>query len=101
MDEERRSLLDAGRIEYIAAIKQSVERHWRRPSGTTKGLKVVVRVSQALGGVVTGVDIQRSSGSAGFDESIRRAVLEASPLPTPEEPSLFHRSIVIMFHAED
>ena len=100
LEEERRSLLEAGRIEYIAQIKDKIERNWLRPPGTASGLKCVVRVSQLPGGDVVQVDIQTGSGNVAFDRSVEEAVLRSTPLPVPKDPSLFDRTIVITFEPE-
>ena len=100
LEKERRSLLEAGRIEYIAQIKDKIERNWLRPPGTASGLKCVVRVSQLPGGDVVQVDIQTGSGNVAFDRSVEEAVLRSSPLPVPKDPSLFDRDIVITFEPE-
>ena len=100
LEEERRSLLEAGRIEYIAQIKDKIERNWLRPPGTASGLKCVVRVSQLPGGDVVQVDIQTGSGNVAFDRSVEEAVLRSTPLPVPKDPSLFDRNIVITFEPE-
>ena len=92
--------LDAEEIEYIAQIKRKIERNWLRPPGTAVGLKCVVRVSQIPGGEVVQAEIQSSSGSVAFDRSVEEAVLRASPLPVPNDPSLFDRNIVITFEPE-
>ena len=93
-------MLDAGRMEYIAQIKAKIERNWLRPPGTALGLKCVVRVSQIPGGEVVQAEIETSSGNIAFDRSVEDAVLRSSPLPTPKDPSLFDRNIVIKFEPE-
>ena len=100
LEKERLALLDAGRMEYIAQIKARIERNWLRPPGTELGLKCVVRVSQIPGGEVVQAEIQTSSGNVAFDRSVEDAVLRSSPLPTPKDPSLFDRNIVIKFEPE-
>ena len=100
LKKERLALLDAGRIEYVAQIKDKIERNWLRPPGTASGLKCVVRVSQIPGGEVVQAMIQESSGNIAFDRSVEEAVLRSSPLPVPKDPSLFDRNIVITFEPE-
>ena len=100
LDKERLALLDAGRMEYIAQIKDKIERNWLRPPGTALGLECIVRVSQIPGGEVVQAEIQTSSGDVAFDRSVEEAVLRSSPLPVPEDPSLFDRHIVIIFEPE-
>ena len=100
LDKERLALLDAGRMEYIAQIKDKIERNWLRPPGTALGLKCVVRVSQIPGGEVVQAEILTGSGDVAFDRSVEEAVLRSSPLPVPKDPSLFDRHIVITFEPE-
>ena len=97
LEQEHLALLDAGRVEYIAQIKDKIERNWLRPPGTALGLKCVVRVSQIPGGEVVQAEIRTSSGNVAFDRSVEEAVLSSSPLPVPKDPSLFDRHIVITF----
>ena len=99
LEKERRALLDA-RMEYIAQINDKIERNWIRPTEPVNGLKCVVRLSQFPGGKVVQVEIQTSSGNAAYDQSVRDAVLRASPLPVPKDPSLFDRNILIVFAPE-
>ena len=93
-------MLDAGRMEYIAQIKDKIERNWLRPPGTAAELKCIVRVSQIPGGEVVQAEIMESSGNIAFDRSVEEAVLRSSPLPVPKDPSLFDRHIVITFEPE-
>ena len=100
LDKERLAVLDAGRIEYIAQIKNKIERNWLRSPGTAAGLKCIVRLSQIPGGEVVQAEIRESSGNIAFDRSVEEAVLRSSPLPVPKDPSLFDRNIVITFELE-
>ena len=97
LEKERVALLEAGREEYIRQIKDKIERNWLRPPSTGQRLKCVVRVWQIPGGEVVMVEIQTSSGNDTFDRSVEEAVLRASPLPVPKDPSLFNRQIVMTF----
>jgi colicin import membrane protein len=42
-----------------------------------------------------------SSGSAAYDEAVMRAILKASPLPKPDTPALFQRSLELRFRPQD
>ena len=100
LEKEHLALLDAGRMEYIAQIKDKIERNWLQPPGTAVGLSCLVRVSQIPGGEVVQAEIRESSGNIAFDRSVEEAVLRSSPLPVPKDPSLFDRHIVIAFEPE-
>ena len=86
LDDTHARLLGAGRPEYIAQIKDKIERNWLRPPGIASGLKCAVRVSQIPGGEVVRAETQTSSGNSAFDRSVEEAVLRSSPLPVPKDP---------------
>ena len=44
---------------------------------------------------------RKSSGHAGYDEAVERAIMKSSPLPQPEERSLFQRQLELKFHPQD
>jgi colicin import membrane protein len=75
--------------QYIPYIQQRVNDNWIRPPGSPQGLVCVVRVQLIPGGTVAGATVTRSSGDPVFDRSVETAVLKASPLPLPPDPSLF------------
>jgi colicin import membrane protein len=52
-------------------------------------------------GEVLSVQRRRSSGHAGYDEAVERAILKSSPLPKPEPASLFQRRLELKFRPQD
>ena len=44
------------------------------------------------------VEIAESSGDLAFDQSVEQAVLAASPLPLPRDPTVFDRGLVFLFN---
>ena len=94
-------MLGAGGREYHDQIRNKVRRNWLRPPGAEIGLECIVLVSQIPGGEVVKAEILTSSGNVAFDRSVEEAVLRASPLPEPKDPSLFDRDIQIIFRGED
>ncbi len=89
--------------KYEALIKQKVERSWARPSSAQKGLECSVRVRLVQSGEVMSAQVVRSSGNDIFDRSVENAVHKASPLPLPEDKSLFDhfRELEFKFKPED
>lgn len=83
--------------QYVAMIKQQVERRWNRPLSTLEGLECEVRVAQTPTGVVLSVQLGRCNGDAAVRQSIETAVHRASPLPPPPDPRLFERNLVFIF----
>jgi colicin import membrane protein len=88
---------------YRALIKQKVERGWARPPSAEKGLECLVRVRLIQSGEVIQAKVVQSSGNAAFDRSVENAVYKASPLPLPDDKSLFSefREIEFIFKPED
>jgi colicin import membrane protein len=82
---------------YMFAIQQAVERNWVRPANAEVGLECVVNVRQLPGGEVVDVSIGRCNGDQTIKQSIRSAVYKASPLPQPHDPSVFDRSLKLIF----
>jgi colicin import membrane protein len=100
MDEEegRMAVANSGLLnQYVAMIQQHVIRHWNRPPSAKPGLECEVRVTQAPGGTVLGVQLGKCNGDAAVQQSIQNAVERSSPLPPPPDPRLFERTLVLVF----
>ncbi len=54
-------------------------------------------VTQLPSGEVLEVQLKRSSGNPGLDAAIERAIRKSSPLPKPDDPSLFRRVLDIKY----
>ncbi len=89
--------------KYRALIKQKVERNWARPPGAEKNLECPVRVRLIQSGEVIQAKVVRSSGNPAFDRSVENAVYKASPLPLPDDKSLFSefRELEFIFKPEE
>ena len=57
-------------------------------------------MTQVPGGTVTDVRVGECNGDAAGVESIKLAVLKASPLPAPPDPSLFQRMLHLEFNPD-
>jgi colicin import membrane protein len=100
-EEALRLATESGALaDYVGMISQKVTRNWIRPAGAPEGLECVVSVTQIPGGQVTGVQIGSCNGDAAVRRSIEAAVLKASPLPLPDNPALFDRSLRFTFKPE-
>ena len=87
--------------EYIALIKQRVERNWVKPSGSASAIECEVYVSQIPGGEVVGVKTGRCNADPAVIRSVEAAVYKSSPLPVPSNPRLFERNLRFMFKPQD
>lgn len=83
--------------QYVAMVRQHVERRWTRPLSAMTGLECEVRVAQTPAGVVLSVQVGRCNGDAAVKQSIETAVLRSSPLPPPPDPRMFERNLVFVF----
>ncbi len=70
------------------------------PPGAVAGVECVVNVRQLPGGEVVGASIGQCNGDDAVKRSIEAAVFKASPLPEPEDPTLFDRNLRITFKPE-
>jgi len=50
---------------------------------------------------VLAVRLRKSSGFKSYDEALERAILKSSPLPKPDRPELFERSLELKFRPLD
>jgi colicin import membrane protein len=58
-------------------------------------------VTQVPGGEVVGVRVGECNGDESVRASIEAAVLKASPLPEPPDPSLFERNLRLEFKPDE
>ena len=89
---------DTSRWAY--AIQQQITRNFIRPASAPEKLDCNVNVKQLPGGQVVNVDIGRCNGDAAVQRAIEAAVRKASPLPLPDNPSIFERDLTIIFRPE-
>jgi colicin import membrane protein len=101
-EDELLAAADSGALaEYVALIRQKVERNWVRPPGAAAGLECELYVTQIPGGQVTGVRIGNCPADDAVRRSIEAAVLRASPLPMPANQALFERNLRFVFKPEE
>ena len=94
---QQNSRLQTLRAQYIKLIEQQVERKWLPPANMTEGWYCEVMVQQNILGDVTNVQMIKCNGSEAFKSTVERAVMKASPLPSPPDPQVFEKKIQIRF----
>jgi colicin import membrane protein len=98
----RASAQSSGQTDrYAAEIAARIERAWNRPPTAKPGLRCTVQVTQVPGGVVTAAQVGECNGDEAVRQSIVSAVLRASPLPAPPDPSLFERKLTLVFAPDE
>ena len=97
-EQERLDAMNAGALaRYEYALRQKIERNWVQPASSVPGLSCVLSVRQLPGGEVVSVVIESCNGDEAVRRSVEAAVYKASPLPEPEDPSLFERNLRFIF----
>lgn len=74
--------------DYFHRLEESVRSSWVLPGALVRDaakLVVELRIVIEKDGRVSGERIERGSGNPYFDDSVRRAIRKASPLPVPPE----------------
>ena len=100
-EEARYSAVDAGlQFAYITKIKQKIQRSWSPPA-VTGNPKCEVLVRQLRDGTVANIERVDCGGAEPLERSLRAAINRASPLPLPDEASLFDPNLRIVFDPED
>jgi len=99
---EQAAAAESELARYEGLIRQKVERNWQRPVSWSRGMECIVRVRLVPTGVVISATVIRSSGNLAFDRSVENAVQKASPLPLPEDKTLFEhfRELELRFRPE-
>jgi colicin import membrane protein len=101
-DEETRlaALSADDKSRWAYAIRNQITRNFIKPLSAPEDLECIVNVKQLPGGQVVNVDIGRCNGDAAVRRAIEAAVNKASPLPSPDNPSVFERDLTIIFRPE-
>jgi colicin import membrane protein len=89
--EQRASANKRGVATYIDKVKGKIRGNIVLPPNIQGNPAAVIEITQLPTGEVLGVKFKRSSGNPALDAAIERAILRSSPLPKPDDPSLFQR----------
>jgi colicin import membrane protein len=82
---------------YMNKIRVKVRGNIFLPPAVSGNPEAVFLVNQASDGTVLDVQRKKSSGNAALDEAIEKAIYKSSPLPLPENPAIFNRSLELKF----
>jgi len=95
--EQRAAAGKKGLQDYAARIRQKVKGNISLPPNIQGNPEAIFEVNQLPTGEVLDVKLKRSSGNPSLDAAIERAILKSSPLPKPDDPSLFKRDLEIKY----
>ncbi len=86
---------------YAGRIKAKIRGNIVLPPDLKGNPEAIFDVVQLPTGEVLSVKLRKSSGHAGYDLAVERAVLKSSPLPRPDRPELFQRALELRFRPLD
>ncbi|MBK5095684.1 MAG: cell envelope integrity protein TolA [Deltaproteobacteria bacterium] len=75
-------------LAYFRKLDEKIRSNWNVPAltaGERENLMVRIRIVIEQDGRVSQVRMEKTSGNTYFDDSVRRAINKASPLPVPPE----------------
>jgi colicin import membrane protein len=88
--------------EWVARIRSRVKsRMGLLPPNLTGNPEAIFSVVLLPSGDVLDVRKRKSSGHAGYDDMVERAIRNATPLPKPDDPRVFQRELELKFRPQD
>jgi colicin import membrane protein len=87
--------------DYIRRIQAKIRGNVIVPPDLQGNPEAVFDVVQLPTGEIIDVQLSKSSGMRAYDEAVQRAILKSSPLPRPDTPDMFRRSITLRFRPLD
>jgi colicin import membrane protein len=95
--EQRASANKKGAADYTNKIRVRIRSNITLPPSIQGNPEAVFEVNQLPTREILSVKLKRSSGNLALDEAIERAIRKSSPLPAPDDPSLFQRDLTIKY----
>ena len=83
--------------DYIGKIRGKIKGNIVLPPDLKGNPEAVFDVVQLPSGEILSAKLKKSSGHAGYDAAVERAILKSSPLPKPEWGDLFNRELELRF----
>ena len=100
-DAQARAQQNAQRDKADADWKRSIQAKVRGnvivPPDIAGNPEAIFEVVQLPTGEIIDVQLRKSSGVRAYDDAVSRAILKSSPLPRPERPDIFQRSLTFRF----
>ena len=87
--------------DYIRRIQAKIRGNVTLPPDLGGNPEAIFDLVQLPTGEIIDVQLVKSSGVRAYDEAVQRAILKSSPLPRPDAPDMFRRSITLKFRPLD
>ena len=92
------SARNKGLADYMSKVRGKIRGNIVVPPGISGNPELVFLVTQLPSGEVLSVKLKASSGNATLDNAVERAILKSSPLPKPDDPSLYEHDLILPIH---
>lgn len=86
---------------WVDKIRAKIRANIVLPPDLKGNPEAIFDVVQLPTGEVLSAKLRKSSGHPGYDAAVERAILKSSPLPRPDRPELFQRSLELRFRPLD
>jgi len=86
---------------YIRSIQAKIKGNVLVPPDIAGNPEAIFDVVQLPTGEIIDATLRKSSGMRAYDEAVHRAIIKSSPLPRPETPDLWQRSLTLKFRPLD
>jgi len=87
--------------DWIRNVQAKIRGNVTVPPDMTGNPEAIFEVVQLPTGEIIDAKLTKSSGVRAYDDAVQRAILKSSPLPRPERPDLFQRSLTLKFRPTD
>lgn len=91
------SARNKAKADYEGRIRGKIKGNIVLPPDLKGNPEAVFDVVQLPSGEILSAKLKKSSGHAGYDTAVERAILKASPLPKPEASDFFSRELELKF----
>ncbi len=87
--------------DYKRRIQAKIKGYVIVPPEIAGNPEAIFDVVQLPTGEIIDVQLKKSSGNRAYDEAVQRAIIKSSPLPRPDSPDMFQRSLSLKFRPLD
>ena len=101
MRREAAALTSKAKDAWIGAIVRKIKPNVQAQPNIPGNPEAVFDVTLLPNGELLAVRLRKSSGYKSYDDALERAILKSSPLPKPDRPELFERSLELKFRPLD
>ncbi len=84
-EETEKTTINVAEQAELAVLKKHIERNWYKTPGTKFIKPLMLKLKLNRDGTLSSMEVVESSGSVSLDNSLKRAVRKAAPLPIPSD----------------